>query len=569
MKRKISILVAIFMLSLVTFAFMGCSVSATSLSLEEPNSTIMNLGMPVGVYDSPSYMQLTATVEPAGAKLHWESNNIAVAIVGQNGVVKAIGAGTARIYVRSGSLEAYVDIVVRAPQPTGFIITPGSSATEQIPIAEGFNRELQAIVSPHTSPMAPYIPRGALWEIVEGASYISLSQAGIVGGIARGTAIVRATSEALDANGNPFVAYAFIEVFPVATSLTVSTDELTLWAGDEYRVHARPNRGHLLPTDARWTSSNSNVVSVTEDGVISIAHGVTGSAIVTATVSIGGVNMSESISVSVATGAKPQGAISTPSDWRALGGTSATSEMLGQDWHLVNDIDFGDRPILPIGASSSGALTSGYAFRGTMDGRGRVIKHFSLAAGATVSGGTWGSSFSHWGASGVFAGTSSTAVIRNLVIIEGANGPHNVVHGGLLVQNNRGLIENVFIQGTLLNNPYPTANPTPAAWNASGPFFAANSGRIENSVVMVRAAPGAVNMNRIGGTSTGGGASNVFIVLDYSNANTANSGGTFSVTNVIAFNMANITTVNFTLLPNEFWQGNQLGTSELPRLLRL
>jgi len=543
----------------------GCEngPTADSITIVPGQAIEMTLGVPIG--DNAGVRQFEAIVTPENARLSWESNNQNIAGVSRDGIVTARAVGTTRIYAVSGSRRQGVEVTVRAPMATGFMIAPYSNVDNYLTLGIGLTMQLYGNISPFQSPnLNPYINRNVTWAVTEGTNILSVNANGVATGLASGVATVRATTTGVGEGGRVFTAYAFIEVFPVSNTVQLSTDRLYLYSGDVYRVFARAPSGYVLPSPTTtWISSNTSAATIDANGFIRVA-GV-GTTTITATAG----SASYSMVVTARGGQKPQGAITTPMDWIRLTGRNATPETLAMDYFLVNDIDFGGSSITPIGVYSAAALNAGYAFAGTMDGRGHAIKNFRLSSGATFSAttGTWGTGNNHW-LSGIFGGTGPSAVIQNLAVINFMGGPSNAVHNGMLTAHNRGLIENVFVYGTLVNVAYGDAM---AAWNAAAPMFSRSNGAnaiVRNSVIMVRAAEGSVNMNRVGGSSDAAIIDNVFVVLDYARANTHTSQGAVTATRVNAFMLEDIATIDFSTLSGDFWNGAMNGAVELPTLRR-
>jgi hypothetical protein len=91
------------------------------------------------------------TVSPTDAKYIWTSDNNAVASVSQTGLVKALGVGSATITVKSGDLEAKIDVLSKEFVPLDSIVVSETSIT----IAKGIVKQLAAYpVPPDASKVA-------------------------------------------------------------------------------------------------------------------------------------------------------------------------------------------------------------------------------------------------------------------------------------------------------------------------------------------------------------------------------------------------------------------------------
>lgn len=87
-------------------ALAACVTSCTeqvATSISTPKDAVMFVD---------STMQLTATVEPANAKVTWESEDMNIAIVDANGLVSAKSDGECKVYAVSGSMRAATKVTV-------------------------------------------------------------------------------------------------------------------------------------------------------------------------------------------------------------------------------------------------------------------------------------------------------------------------------------------------------------------------------------------------------------------------------------------------------------------------
>jgi Peptidase family M23 len=137
---------------------------------------------------------------------------------------------------------------------------------------------------------------------------------------------------------------------------------------------------------------------------------------------------------------------------------------------LTADIDASatsGSPFVPIGTSSN-------PFTGTFDGNGHVIDKLTI------------------GGAGLFASVSSSGIVRNVGITNGAMSISiNGGIGGLLVGANGGDVSNCFATGTITN----TVSFVPTA----GGLIGTNNGRVTNSHASVAIQGDAVGISGFGG----------------------------------------------------------------------
>ena len=146
----------------ITVTAVGTNVSATTatitVSAVEATGITINEG---GYWDTfelyeGETKQLTATIQPENTTdktVTWSSNNTAVATVDQNGLVTAVGVGTAQIGVTtSNGMNAYTNIRVKAvPVVVPESITINEKTDSYIQINKGETFQLTATVLPENA----------------------------------------------------------------------------------------------------------------------------------------------------------------------------------------------------------------------------------------------------------------------------------------------------------------------------------------------------------------------------------------------------------------------------------
>ena len=228
---------------------------------------------------------LTATVKPENATnktISWSSSNKDVAVVDSNGKVIAVSAGMAVVKAVSadGKVTGECQVTVtKIPEQT-VEITGIHLNTESFEMSVGNDAVLTATVEP-----ADAENKTVLWS-TSNASVATVEE-GKVTAVGAGTAIITATT-----SDGKFKAECTIDVrektseVVAVTDIAVTPAEVTLKEAEKKQLTAK-----IIPSDATeqtvtWTSSNSNIVTVSETGEITAV--TKGSVVIIATTKDGG-----------------------------------------------------------------------------------------------------------------------------------------------------------------------------------------------------------------------------------------------------------------------------------------
>lgn len=228
---------------------------------------------------------IIATVNPDLANnkiLTWESSNIAVATVNQDGKVTAVSKGSAIITAKStdgSNISASCTINV-VKLVSGIVLSES-----EMSLNEGSTAQLTAIVSADAN--NPSI----LWTS-SNETVATVSQDGKVTAIAKGVAII--TAKATDGSG--ISASCTVNVVKLVNGIILSKTEMTLIEGESATLTATVTPDLANNKIVVWTSSNEAIATVDAKGVIS-AH-LQGNAIISVT-STDGSNISASCNVTV------------------------------------------------------------------------------------------------------------------------------------------------------------------------------------------------------------------------------------------------------------------------------
>ncbi|MDQ2664785.1 MAG: Ig-like domain-containing protein, partial [Gemmatimonadota bacterium] len=279
---------------------------------------------------------LAATVTDAngatltGRVVSWSSNDAAIATVSQAGVVTAVAPGIATITATSEGKSGAAAVTV-----TAVPAIPVNSVTVSPPTL--------SVVQGQTSPLTA-TPRDANNNVLSGravtwtstnAAVATVSAAGVVTGVAPGSATITATSEGK--SGTAALTVTAPPGIPV-NSVTVSPSTLSLVQGQTSPLTATPrdaSNNVLTGRAVTWTSSNEAVATVSSTGVVTAV--APGSATITAT------SEGKSGTSAITVTAVPVGTVTlTPSSASVGQGETTTLTATVKD---TNGLTVTDRPV--------------------------------------------------------------------------------------------------------------------------------------------------------------------------------------------------------------------------------
>ena len=223
------------------------STSPTSIGL---NYTSVNL-------EVGGTKQLGATVYPSEASqsVEWTSSNTSVATVSSTGLVTAKSVGTAVITAVSSedsSVKSTCDVSVLSVAPTGISLSTASKS-----MYAGETMQLYATVYPSEA------SQSVEWAS-SNTSVATVSSTGLVTAKSVGTAVITAVSSE-DSSVKSTCDVSVLSVAP--TGISLNTTSKSMYAGGTMQLYAA-----VFPNGASqsvsWTSSNSNIVSVDNTGLV-------------------------------------------------------------------------------------------------------------------------------------------------------------------------------------------------------------------------------------------------------------------------------------------------------------
>lgn len=219
-------------------------LSPTALSLEAGDQAI-----------------LTATLYPtsqAGKTVTWLSSNTQVASV-TDGVVQAIGAGTATITARVDGVSASVPVTVTAKEEQTIAVTEIVAQEQAVTMAVGDQHPLVVKVYPENA-----TNQNLSWK--SGDEQIATVQDGIVTAVQEGTTTIYIYSEANDQVMTTVSVTVTSPTIP-ATGITLSSTALNLIVGQKATVSAQVEPENVTDQTLIWTSDHEEVATV-DQGVI-------------------------------------------------------------------------------------------------------------------------------------------------------------------------------------------------------------------------------------------------------------------------------------------------------------
>ena len=223
-------------------------------------------------------LQIKPTIYPSTANyktgITWTSSNNDVAVVDSNGFVTGISNGEVTITATTENGRAATWKVV-------VISTPLEISLDSENLVLDINGENTHQYATTIYPSTANASIGLRWEIESSSSpnVISISSNGLVTGLSNGTATVRVTTE----NNKTATGFVTVQTSPIGIQLNKNNVTLDLTANPK----SIQLTSTILPSTAnvqnvvKWSSSNSSIASVGNDGtVIGVSNGT---AVITAT----------------------------------------------------------------------------------------------------------------------------------------------------------------------------------------------------------------------------------------------------------------------------------------------
>ncbi|MBQ8891747.1 MAG: Ig-like domain-containing protein [Bacilli bacterium] len=240
-------------------------VSEEEIKLEDITIDVENLELEVG-----DIYQFTLTTTPIDLNfdlnLTWESSNSSVATI-DDGIVKAVGVGNSTITVATtNGKTATCNVIVKEKE---ILPTKVSLSASDIAIIEGDTFDLELIQEPSDATLD-----GISWKSSD-TSVAIVNEDGKINTLQSGIAIITATTKN-DKAASCIVIVKEAKVEIVAESITLNKTNVTLDLGESVKLIETINPNNTENKDVTWTSSNTSVATVDNNGnVTSVGKGTT------------------------------------------------------------------------------------------------------------------------------------------------------------------------------------------------------------------------------------------------------------------------------------------------------
>jgi hypothetical protein len=247
--------------------FVGCGVpSAEKKSIEKRGFPAHLLIYPLNAaLAKGSTLQLTAKVVGGGepdqdvsTAVTWSTSNGSIVTVNKTGQISATNIGTAEILAVYQTISGQSNVNVGPAALTSIAVAPNASS---LPVGE---TEQMTAAGTYTDGSQQNLTQSVTWS----------SSSSIVAGVtAQGitTALSMGTTSINAALGSMSGASQLIVTAPVAIALSIVPGSLSVVLGNQSQLHAiatySDNSAADVTTQAQWTSSAPNVVSVSSGGM--------------------------------------------------------------------------------------------------------------------------------------------------------------------------------------------------------------------------------------------------------------------------------------------------------------
>ena len=228
------------------------TVSVTGVSLNK-NTTTLSVG---------GTEQLTETISPSNATnktVTWSSSNTNIATVSSSGLITANAAGNATITVttQDGNKTAQCTVTVNA---TSVTVTGVSLNRDATTLTVGETEQLTATVSPSNA-----TNKTVSWNSSNPA-VVSVGSKGLITANAAGTATITVTTE--DGNKTAQCVITVNEKVISVTNVTLNKTSINLSVNETEQLSANISPSNATNKKVTWSSSNTNIASVSSSGLI-------------------------------------------------------------------------------------------------------------------------------------------------------------------------------------------------------------------------------------------------------------------------------------------------------------
>ena len=262
-----------------------------SMSINKPQSTVFKIG---------ERLTLSTVVLPAEATdtIVWDSSNDDIATVSQSGLVKFISAGSVTITARCGNYSFEDSITFTVKEVLSSTITIQTENLTQTSdgyiLGKGSIGKIKGVLDSNATILD-------IDYSSSDSSIASISEDGVIEAFKEGRVTITASSSYDGETVSQSITVIVKEI--LSSSITIQTENLTQ-EGEDYTI-IKGNYGKIkgiLDENATileivYSSSDSSIASISEDGVIEALKG--GTVTITATSSYDGETVSQSITITV------------------------------------------------------------------------------------------------------------------------------------------------------------------------------------------------------------------------------------------------------------------------------
>ena len=236
----------------VTVSAVSVAVSGVSLN---KNSTWITVG---------GTETLFAAISPFDAtnqNLSWSSSNPSVVTVSPGGVISAVSYGygdstTITVSTVNGGYKAYCSVYVSSGRTAVNGVSLNKSSTD---IIMGNTETFTATLSPGSA-----TNQNLMWSSSD-PGVATVSKSGMVYAVSTGTAIITVTTVDGDYYSECYVTVSDIPV----SSVSLNKTSTTIVAGDTEQLVATIEPVNAANQNLTWSSSNINIATVSQDGIVS------------------------------------------------------------------------------------------------------------------------------------------------------------------------------------------------------------------------------------------------------------------------------------------------------------
>ncbi|MDR3093757.1 MAG: Ig-like domain-containing protein, partial [Bacteroidales bacterium] len=230
-----------------------CEVTVTAATVAVTGVTLSETTLDLLVGANATLIATVAPEEATNPTVSWESSDVNIATVDNNGKVTAINVGDATITVTtaSGNKKAACKVTV-----TPVAVTDVTLNKTTLDLLVGANATLTATVAPNNA-----TDKTVTWES-SNTSVATVSSSGVVTAVAEGTATITATA------GDKTASCA-VTVTPVAvTGVTLNKTTLAVAKGANATLIATVLPANATDKTVTWESSNTWIATVSSSGVV-------------------------------------------------------------------------------------------------------------------------------------------------------------------------------------------------------------------------------------------------------------------------------------------------------------